>query len=103
MLQKNIGSNDIYEIITILIKINDVVPTFKLKRQKTNKFYFTSCSPEAVNYIIDYLIISKRKLKNEEKLFKTNLDYLNGYFSEINKILNLGKFRKLLISFIFFY
>lgn len=88
------NSDDIYEIITILIKRNDIVPTFKLKRQKTNKFYFTFCSPEAVSYILDYLIISKRKLKNEDKLFKTNLDYLNGYFNKINESLNLGKVRK---------
>ena len=88
------NSDDIYEIITILIKRNDVVPTFKLKRQKTNKFYFTFCSPEAITYILDYLIISKRKLKNEDKLFKTNLDYLNSYFNEINESLNLGKVRK---------
>lgn len=87
-------SEDIYEIITILIKRDDVVPTFKLKRQKTNKFYYTFCSPEAVNYILNYLIISKRKLKNEDKLFKTNLDYLNNYFNEINESLNLGKVRK---------
>lgn len=87
-------SDDIYEIITILIKRDDVVPTFRLKRQKTNKFYFTFCSPEAVNHILDYLIISKRKLKNEDKLFKTNLDYLNTYFNEINESLNLGKIRK---------
>lgn len=85
------GSNDIYEVITILIKRNDVIPVFKLKRQKTNKFYYTFCSPEAVSYIIDYLIISKRVLKSEDKLFKTNLDYLNSYFKEINEHLNLGK------------
>ena len=88
------NSDDIYEIITILIKRNDVIPTFKLKRQKTNKFYFTFCSPEAVSFILDYLIISKRKLRNEDKLFKTNLDYLNSYFNEINETLNLGKIRK---------
>lgn len=87
-------SDDIYEIITILIKRDDIVPTFKLKRQKTNKFYYTFCSPEAVTYILNYLIISKRKLKNEDKLFKTNLDYLNNYFNEINESLNLGKVRK---------
>ena len=88
------NSDDIYEIITILIKRNDVIPTFKLKRQKTNKFYFTFCSPESVSFILDYLIISKRKLRNEDKLFKTNLDYLNAYFNEINETLNLGKIRK---------
>ena len=88
------NSNDIYEIITILIKRDDVVPIFKLKRQKTNKFYFTFCSPQAVDYILDYLIFSKRKLKNEDKLFKTNLDYLNNYFNEINNSMNLGKVRK---------
>lgn len=88
------NSDDIYEIITILIKRNNVVPTFKLKRQKTNKFYFTFCSPEAVSYVLDYLIISKRNLKNEDKLFKTNLDYLNSYFKEINESLKLGKVGK---------
>ena len=87
-------SNDIYEIITILIKRDDIIPTFKVKRQKTNKFYFTFCSPQAVSYILDYLIISKRTLKNEDKLFKTNLDYLNDYFHEINDTLKLGKVRK---------
>ena len=87
-------SEDMYEIITILIKRNDVIPTFKLKRQKTNKFYFTFCSPEAVSFILDYLIISKRKLRNEDKLFKTNLDYLNSYFNVINETLNLGKVSK---------
>ncbi len=87
------NSNDIYEIITILIKRDDIIPIFKLKRQKTNKFYYTFCSPQAIKYILDYLIISKRKLKAEDKLFKINLDYLNSYFTEINESLNLGKVR----------
>ena len=33
-------------------------------------------------------------MKNEDKLFKTNLDYLNNDFKEINESLNLGKVRK---------
>lgn len=51
------NSDDIYEIITILIKRDEVIPTFKLKRQKTNKFYFTFCSPKAVNHIYQFFKI----------------------------------------------
>lgn len=37
------------------------------------------------------LTAMKRNLKNKNKLFKTNLDYLDNYFKEINDSLNLGK------------
>lgn len=83
----------IQEILVTLLARDDVVPTFKIRRQKTNKYYYTFCSPEAVRNICNYLIISQRKFKgcNEHKLFKTNKDSLNGMYKELNDNLNLGE------------
>lgn len=84
---------DVKEALLILKDLNNVVPTFKIKRQKTNNFYFTFCSPEASKEIVIYLL-TYRKLNSEEKLFKINLDYLNTNFNKINNELNLGKVGK---------
>ena len=87
------NNGTIQEIIVDLIHRDDVVPIFKIRRQKTNKYYYTFCSPEAVRYICNYLITSARHFKDysNEKLFKTNRDYLNRDFKEINTKLKLGK------------
>ena len=82
--------NDVKEALLVLKDLNFVVPTFRIKRQKTNKFYFTFCSPEASNEIVKYLL-GNRKLNKEDKLFKINLDYLNKNFNNINNELGLGK------------
>lgn len=84
------NKTDIMEALLILKELDDVVPTFRIRRQKTNKFYFTFCSPEASKEIIDYLL-NHRKLNSYDKLFKINLDYLNKYFGKINNELELGK------------
>ena len=66
-------SNDIDEIIQMLKSRNDIIPTFKLKRQKTNKYYFTFCSPEATKQILKYLQKISRnftKINNKLKLGK---------------------------------
>lgn len=70
-----------------------MVPTFKIRRQKTNKYYYTFCSPEAVVGICNYLIVAARRYKDykDEPLFKTNHDYLNRDFKGLNDKLNLGK------------
>ena len=47
---------NIYEIIDITNKNDNVVPTFNIKRIKTNKYYTTYCSPEAVKAINAYLL-----------------------------------------------
>lgn len=87
------NKNDVKEALLILKEMDDIVPTFRIRRQKTNKFYFTFCSPEASKEIVSYLL-SFRKLNSEDKLFKINLDYLNKNFVKINKELNLGKVGK---------
>lgn len=45
----------IYEIINVLDQMDDVIPIFYLKREKTGKYFTTFCSPEAVHYINDYI------------------------------------------------
>ena len=42
-------------ILDTLEKRKNVVPTFYLKRIKTDKYYYTFCSPEASRYIVKYL------------------------------------------------
>ena len=82
---------DIYSIINNWDYDNNIVPTFKVLRQKTGKYYTTYCSPEAVNAINSYLISRKDPLKNESPLFKIEEDYLIVKFININNELGLGK------------
>ena len=42
-------------ILETLDKKSNVVPTFYLKRIKTDKYYYTFCSPEASSHIVKYL------------------------------------------------
>lgn len=91
---------------------DEIVVTFKLVRQKVQKNYYTFCTPECSNAIINMLKerISKRELTNsrnnnrckyisfDDKLFKINERYLLERLSRINDILGLekaGRYRKL--------
>ena len=85
------NSNDIYEIIDLLIDRDDVVPTFYLKRRKTNKYYYTFCSPEATHATIVYLSNSRRKLVPEDKLFRIHPNVYARKLVELNEDLGLGK------------
>ena len=91
------NSNDIYEIIELLKDRKDIIPMFRLKRQKTNKYYYTFCSPEAVQAIILYLLTLDQdlnpgeKLTPKDKLFPIHEDYVTMLFIELNNTLKLGK------------
>ena len=80
---------EINEVIKVL-KRKKVVPTFKLKRQKTNKYYYTFCSPEAVKEIIRYLN-TRSDLDTSDKLFDIHPESLSRCFIKINNQLKLGK------------
>lgn len=82
---------DIYEVINILDKRNDIIPSFKLRRKKVNEYYYTFCSPEATTAIVDYLKTRKDILGPDSKLFKINTKYLSALFVELNNHLGLGK------------
>ncbi len=87
------NTNDISEAVRIMHD-QDIVPTFYLKRIKTNKYYFTFCSPEANREIINYLLL-REDLDNdklsETQLFKCNTAYFERHFAKINNTLDLGK------------
>lgn len=85
------NSNDIYEVLNILKDKNDVIPTFKIRRQKTDKWYYTFCSPESTTAIVNYLLSIKKPLKNSDRLFQYHEVTVCYKFQEINDELGLGR------------
>lgn len=85
------NSNDIYEVINELKDHDDIVPIFHLKRQKTNKAYYTFCTPEAVNEIITYLASRTKKLSLDDPLFDVGFTKFNECFQHTNDRLGLGR------------
>lgn len=85
------NSDDIYDVLSELKDRNDVVPIFEITRQKTNKFYYTCCSPEAVTEIVDYLASRTTKLKPESPLFDLGKGKFIDSFRNINDTLGLGR------------
>ena len=76
-----------YSLEQVLNKEVDIVPTINLKRQKTNKYYTTFCSPEAVREIATYL---QTRNDNDERLFKVSYRHLTNLFINMNNRLKLG-------------
>ena len=65
----------------------DIVPIIKLKRQKTNKYYTTFCSPEAIREIATYL---ETRHDHDPRLFKISYRHLTSLFVNMNNRLGLG-------------
>lgn len=87
------NSNDISEAVR-LMHDKDIIPIFYLKRIKTNKYYYTFCSPEANREIINYLLLREDLDNNklsQTPLFKCNVAYFERHFAKINNTLSLGK------------
>ncbi|MBQ2613136.1 MAG: site-specific integrase [Methanobrevibacter sp.] len=82
---------DIFEVIDEIKGRDDIVPTFSVLRQKTNKYYTTYCSPEAVAAINSYLLSRTDPLTIKSPLFKIHEDYFTQAFERINEELGLGK------------
>ena len=68
-----------------------IIPTFKLKRQKVNEYYYTFCSPEATIEIVRYLLNRRDDLNYDSPLFKVGGHYINELYVQINDVLGLGK------------
>ena len=87
------NNNTINEVIEELKTKENIIPTWKCRRQKTNKFYITFNTDEATREIINYLSIrlKKRELKGDDKLFKIDKDYFTVKFQELNDTLGLSK------------
>lgn len=81
------GSID--DVLNCLIGRRDIVPTFYLKRIKTNKFYYAFCSPEASHHIVKYLILRKG-LSLDDRLFDFTDSSLIYSFKKVNDKLDMG-------------
>lgn len=84
------NKKNIYDVIPVLKQRDDVVPIFYLTRIKTNKDYYTFCSPEAVEEILNYLITIETPLKPSTQLFQIHKDSVIVKMMDINKSLQFG-------------
>ena len=75
--------NNIPETIKELTDNHTIVPLIYLRRIKTDKWYYTCCSPEASYMIIESLKIRK-DLKWDDKLFDYSGSLILTKFQEIN-------------------
>lgn len=78
-------------LITIYTSKEIIIPTFRMKRQKVNEYYYTFCTAEAVHEITKMLLNERRELTLDSPLFKVSSNYINLLMSQINDILCLGK------------
>lgn len=85
------NDDDIYKILKEIQSYDNVVPTFTLRRHKMNKYYYTFCSPEAVEAIIIYLKSRKKEFKLDSPLFDIGRSRLLQKYSELNDYLKLGR------------
>lgn len=78
--------NEIDNIDNVLKKLegrDDIVPLFKMKRQKTGKKYHTCCTPQATKAIIT-LLRSKERIKNDDPLFGLKYAGISKAFQRAN-------------------
>ena len=88
-LEEKPTSNNISETIKALSDRHDIVPLIYLRRIKTDKWYYTCCSPEASYIIIEALKIRKN-LQWNDKLFDYTPSLILTKFQEINDNNNWG-------------
>lgn len=77
--------------------ILEIVPTFYLFRQKTRKQYYTFCTPEAANAILEWLELrlllceeEGTELKFGDSLWDLNQRQISYHLKHINDELNFG-------------
>lgn len=88
-LEDNPTGKNIEQSIKVLSDRHDIVPMIYLRRIKTDKWYYTYCSPEASYMIVESLKIRKN-LKWEDNLFDFTSSLLLTKFQEINDNNNWG-------------
>ena len=82
----------IHEMLIDIYKSEEmIIPTFKMKRQKVNEYYYTFATAEAVHEICKMLLNANRKLELDSPLFKVSSNYINLLMGQINDVLGLGK------------
>ena len=85
------NSKSINEVLEELDPNRDIVPCWKIHRQKTGKDYYTFSTPESTRALIDYLCGCERSLTNDSALFGIGHLYLTQKFIHLNDKLGLGK------------
>ena len=83
-------SSNINGCIYELSDRHDIIPLIYLRRIKTDKWYYTCCSPEASYMIIKYLNTC-HNLKWDDQLFPFSSSLLLTRFQEINDKNNWGR------------
>lgn len=68
----------------------ELIPVFKMKRQKTNYSYYTVITPECTQFMINYLK-TDLNLKPEDRFFKLTPWGVSSAFKSINSKFNWGK------------
>jgi len=77
--------------------IEPIVPTFELLRVKTQKRYYTFCTPEATNAILEWLLLrleiceeNDEELTMESSVWDLTPRQITYHFNRINDELNFG-------------
>lgn len=77
--------------------IEPIVPTFNLVRIKTQKSYYTFCTPEATNAMVEWLLLKNdileengEKLTMEDSIWDLTPRQMNYHFQIINDTLDWG-------------
>ena len=71
----------------------EIIPVWKHRRSKTNKYFITFNTGEATRQILNYLQIrlEHQTVKPTDKLFPINEHYFTRKFEELNDAMGLGK------------
>lgn len=85
----NNSITDLQLILSELSKKKNIVPTLYLHRIKTDKYYYTFCSPEASTEIVKYLL-TRPNLDWNDKLFDIKASTLLTKFQELNDSMGWG-------------
>lgn len=88
-LEEKATSTNIQETLKALTDKHDIVPMIYLRRIKTDKWYYTCCSPEA-SYMIIESLKTRKNLKWGDKLFDYTSSLILARFQEINDNNNWG-------------
>lgn len=95
-IDEDITNDNIHSILKSLKGQHNIIPVIYLCRLKTDKYYYTCCTPEAAYYIIEYLN-TRKDIGLEDKLFDINDSQLFFKFQKINDLNNwgfVGKYRR---------
>lgn len=86
-------TDNIIDAVDTMLNLDEVIiPTWKLRRQKTNKYFITFNTPETTTEILNYLTIrlTKTELTDDDLLFPVNEHYFTRKFEELNDVMGLG-------------